>query len=129
MSIQLYFSNRLDELAEKFVSTLSSENRHREDIFNAPLVITPNNNLIKWLQLMIAEKQSVCMNMDFQFLENGLWGMLAKLDAEKLNPEFLDNKCLQMLLVHALQNLDTKKPEFIPVNTYLFDSENIKRPD
>ena len=129
MSIRLYFSNRLDELAEKFASILDLENSSKQNIFNAPLVIAPNNNLIKWLQLVLARKQSVCMNMDFQFLENGLWGMLAELDAEKLNPKLLDNKCLQMLLVYALQNLDADKPEFKSINRYLFDSENIKRPD
>jgi hypothetical protein len=37
MSIQLYFSNRLDKLAEQFASMVDLENRRKENIFKAPL--------------------------------------------------------------------------------------------
>jgi exonuclease V gamma subunit len=107
------------------------------------------------------------MNMDFQFLETGLWGLLTNLDTEKLNPKPLDNDCLQMLLLYALQNLDENKIEpqqrahspqlaaglaseskngklpygrrfpaascgelpFKPINHYLLNPDNTKRPD
>lgn len=129
MSIQLYFSNCLDKLAEQFVLKVDLENQHKKDVFKAPLIIAPNVNLVKWLQLMLARKRSVCMNMDFQFLEAGLWGLLANLDNEKLNPKLLNNDCLRMLLLYALQNLDKNKIEFKPINHYLFNPDNIKRPD
>ncbi|MCK4467321.1 MAG: exodeoxyribonuclease V subunit gamma, partial [Desulfobacterales bacterium] len=132
MSIQLYFSNRLDKLAEQFALMVDLENRRKENIFKAPLVIAPNANLIKWLQLMLARERSICMNMDFQFLETGLWNLLANLETEKLNPKLpklLDNDCLQMLLLYALQNLDGNKIEFKPINRYLLSPDNIKRPD
>jgi len=132
MSIQLYFSNRLDKLAEQFALMVDLENRRKENIFKAPLVIVPNGNLVKWLQLALARERSVCMNMDFQFLETGLWGLLANLDTEKLNPKLpklLDNDCLQMLLVYALQNLDENKIEFEPINHYLLNPDGDRRPD
>ena len=129
MSIELYFSNRLEKLAEKFASIVDLENQHKKDVFKAPLVIAPNANLIKWLQLMLARERSICMNMDFQFLETGLWGLLANLETEKFNPKLLDNDCLQMLLVYALQNLDENKIELKPINHYLLNPDNIKRPD
>lgn len=129
MSIQLYFSNRLDKLAEQFASMVDLENRRKENIFKAPLVIVPNANLVKWLQLMLARKRSICMNMDFQFLETGLWGLLSNLDDEKLNPKLLDKSCLQMLLLYLLQNLDENKTEFEPINRYLISPDKIKRPD
>ena len=132
MSIQLYFSNRLDKLAKQFALMIDLENQHKKDIFKPPLVIAPNANLIKWLQLMLAQERSVCMNMDFQFLETGLWNLLANLDAEKLNPKLpklLDNDCLQMILLYALQNLDENKIEFEPINRYLLSPDNMKRPD
>lgn len=132
MSIELYFSNRLDKLAEQFAATVDLENKRKENIFKAPLVIAPNVNLVKWLQLMLARKRSVCMNMDFQFLETGLWNLLANLDTEKLNPKLpklLDNDCLQMLLLYALQNLNENRIVFEPINHYLLNPDNIKRPD
>ncbi|MBC8199113.1 MAG: exodeoxyribonuclease V subunit gamma [Desulfobacterales bacterium] len=129
MSIQLYFSNRLDKLAEQFALMVDLENRRKENVFKAPLVIAPNANLIKWLQLVLAKKRFICMNMDFQFLETGLWSLLANLDTEKLNPKLLDNDCLQMLLLYALQNLDENRIQFEPINHYLLNPDNIKRPD
>jgi len=129
MSIELYFSNRLEKLAEKFALIVDLENQHKKDVFKAPLVIAPNANLVKWLQLMLARERSVCMNMDFQFLETGLWDLLANLDTEKVNPKFLDKDCLQMLLLYALQNLDENKTQFKPINRYFFNSDNTKRPD
>ncbi len=132
MSIELYFSNRLEKLAEKFASIVDLENQHKKDVFKAPLVIAPNANLIKWLQLMLARERSICMNMDFEFLETGLWNLLANLETEKLNPKLpklLDNDCLQMLLLYALQNLDENKIELKPINHYLLSPDNIKRPD
>lgn len=132
MSIELYFSNRLEKLAEKFALIVDLENQHKKDVFKAPLVIAPNANLVKWLQLMLARERSICMNMDFQFLETGLWDLLANLDTEKLNPKlpkFLDKDCLQMLLVYALQNLDENRIEFEPINHYLLNPDGAKRPD
>ncbi|RZB30304.1 MAG: exodeoxyribonuclease V gamma subunit [Desulfobacteraceae bacterium Eth-SRB1] len=132
MSIQLYFSNRLEELTEQFASIVDLENRRKENIFKAPLVIVPNANLVKWLQLILARKRSICMNMDFQFLETGLWALLTNLDTEKLNPKppkLLDNDCLQMLLLYALQNLDENRIEFEPINHYLLNPDGDKRPD
>ncbi|MBW2568914.1 MAG: exodeoxyribonuclease V subunit gamma [Deltaproteobacteria bacterium] len=129
MSIQLYFSNRLDKLSEQFASMVDLENRRKENIFKAPLVIVPNGNLIKWLQLVLARERSVCMNMDFQFLETGLWFLLTNLDTEKLNPKPLDNNCLQMLLLYTLQNLDENRIEFEPINHYLLNPDGTERPD
>ncbi|NQT09787.1 MAG: exodeoxyribonuclease V subunit gamma, partial [Desulfobacteraceae bacterium] len=125
----------MDKLADQFAAIVDLENRRKENIFKAPLVIAPNANLIKCLQLMLARKRSVCMNMDFQFLETGLWNLLADLDDEKINPKLpklsklLDKDCLQMLLLYALQNLDENKIESKPINHYLLNPDNIKRPD
>jgi len=56
MTIELYFSNQLDQLADKFSDTIAAENRSKTNIFDAPVVIVPNANLAKWLQLFLAKK-------------------------------------------------------------------------
>jgi exonuclease V gamma subunit len=67
MAIELYFSNQLEELADKFAATVDLENQVKRNILEGPFTIVPNQNLKKWLQLTLAKKQSVFMNFDFQY--------------------------------------------------------------
>lgn len=129
MTIELYFSNQLDQLADKFSDTIAAENRSKTNIFDAPVVIVPNANLAKWLQLFLAKKNSIFMNVDFQFLETGLWTMLAALDPAEKKPERLNNDLLKILLLYALQNLKSAAPAFLPVTQYLMGAEGNKGPD
>jgi len=129
MAIELYFSNQLDQLADKFSDTVADENRSKTNIFDAPVVIVPNANLAKWLQLFLAKKNSILMNVDFQYLEAGLWGMIAELDSSENKPEMLDNDLLKILLLYALQNLKSNDPDFLPVTQYLMGAEGHKNPD
>ncbi|MBW1672965.1 MAG: exodeoxyribonuclease V subunit gamma, partial [Deltaproteobacteria bacterium] len=129
MTIELYFSNQLDQLADKFSDTLADENCSKANIFDAPVVIVPNANLAKWLQLFLAKKNSIFMNVDFQYLEAGLWGMITELDSSEKKPEMLDNDLLKILLLYALQNLESNAPDFSPVTQYLMGEEGHKNPD
>lgn len=129
MAIELYFSNQLDQLADKFSDTIAAENRSKANILDAPVVIVPNANLAKWLQLFLAKKNSIFMNVDFQYLEAGLWGMIAELDSSENKPEMLDNDLLKIMLVYALQNLKSSAPDFLPVTQYLMGAEGHKSPD
>ncbi len=129
MAIELYFSNQLNQLADKFSDIVADENRSKANIFNAPVVIVPNANLAKWLQLFLAKKNSIFMNVDFQYLEAGLWGMIAELDSSENKPEMLDNDLLKILLLYALQNLKSNASDFLPVTQYLMGAEGHKNPD
>jgi len=90
MTIELYFSNQLDQLAHKFSDVVTDEIRCKDNILEPPVVIVPNANLAKWLQLALAEKNSIIMNVEFQYLEAGLWGMLTALDAGENKPDIMD---------------------------------------
>ena len=129
MTIELYFSNQLDQLADKFSDTIADENRSKANIFDAPVVIVPNANLAKWLQLFLAKKHSIFMNVDFQYLDAGLWGMLTELDYSENKPEMLDNDLLKILLLCALQNLKNSAPDLLPVTQYLMGEDGHKNPD
>jgi len=129
MSIELYFSNQLDQLANKFSDTIADENLSKANIFDAPVVIVPNANLAKWLQLFLARKNSIFMNVDFQYLEAGLWNMLAELDYSENKPELLDNDLLKILMLYALQNIKSNATDFLPVTQYLMGPEGLKNPD
>ena len=129
MSIELYFSNQLDQLADRFSDVVTDEIRSKGNILEPPVVIVPNSNLAKWLQLTLAEKNSIFMNVGFQYLEMGLWEMLAALDPGENEPDMLDNDQLKILLLHILQNLDRSDADFFPITRYLFGEDDVERPD
>jgi exodeoxyribonuclease V gamma subunit len=129
MTIELYFSNQLDQLAEKFSDVVTEEVRGQDNMLEPPVVIAPNSNLAKWLQLFLAEKNSIFMNIEFEYLEAGLWGMLAALDSGENKPDMMDNDQLKILLLHILQNLDRKDADFFPVTQYLYGQDDADRPD
>ncbi|MBL7205437.1 MAG: exodeoxyribonuclease V subunit gamma [Desulfobacteraceae bacterium] len=129
MAIELYFSNQLEELADKFAATVDLENQVNRNILEGPLTIVPNQNLKKWLQLTLAKKQSVFMNVDFQYLESGLWNLLARLDRGAEKPEMVDGCFLRMLLLYGLQGLGQNEPEFTPLRQYLLEPDGRKGPD
>lgn len=129
MTIELYFSNQLDQLADKFSDIVADENSGKANILDAPVVVVPNSNLAKWLQFFLAKKNSIFMNVDFQYLEAGLWKMLSVLDSSEKKPEMLDNDLLNILLLYALQNLDNNVPDFLPVTQYLKREKGQQNPD
>ena len=124
MPIELYFSNNLDQLAEKFSENINTENTDFEKIFEAPVVIVPNQNLVKWLQLTLSKKESIIMNMDFQYLESGLWTMLFSLDETPENIEKLDNDIFKIFLLDVLQNINSIEGDLNPIKSYLSGSDD-----
>ena len=119
MTIELYFSNQLDRLADRFCGIVMEEVRNSDDIFAAPNVIVPNANLAKWLKLFMVEKNAIFMHMAFQYLEAGLWSMLTSLDPVGAIPEMLDDDRLRIMLLYALHNLDSDDPDLAPLSQYL----------
>ena len=92
-------------------------------------VIVPNANLGKWLQLFLARARGVCLNVDFQYLETGLWSMLETIDPNDDSPDMLDVDRLKIMLLRVLQNLDPGDADFFPVTRYLYGEEGRKGPD
>ncbi len=129
MSIQLYFSNQLETLADKFDEVVDLENRTKENILEGPLTIVPNQNLMKWLQLTLAARRSVFMNVDFRYLESGLWDLLARIDPRKDRPEMMTSSHVRMFLLRELMGLKGNDPSLTPLNKYLLDPEGRKGPD
>ncbi|MBN2384977.1 exodeoxyribonuclease V subunit gamma [bacterium] len=99
MSIELYFSHMLEELADHLADKLAHE-RERSDF--RPLarqkVIVPNLNVQTWLSLRIAERTGIAINTDFLFLEKGLWRMMTELESEP-------DSFRQLISQHELQSL------------------------
>lgn len=129
MAIELYFSNRLEELADRFSAILESETRTDEDLFQGGLTILPNQNLTKWLKLFLAKKWSIYMHLDFEFLEAGLWRLLSGLDARQEKPDMIDKPFVQMVLLDRLQRIGTDGNEFAPLRRYLWGMDGKREAD
>jgi hypothetical protein len=110
MGVELYFSNQLMPLADKLHDNLKPVGRG-DSILASPVVIVPNMNLSKWIKLTLARKSDIFMNVEFQYLETGLWQMIRSLDARPIpEPERLDNDQLKILLFFILMAPDRAAP-------------------
>ncbi|MBC2743155.1 MAG: exodeoxyribonuclease V subunit gamma, partial [Desulfosarcina sp.] len=129
MGLELYFSNQLMPLADKLHENLMPKDASA-NILDPPVVIVPNMNLSKWLKLTLARKTAIFMNVEFQYLETGLWQMIRSLDP---NPdpasELLDSDSLKILLFFILMAPDREAPDLIPVNQYLRLADGGERGD
>ncbi len=128
MAIQLYFSNHLETLADKFATVVDLENQVKENILEGPLTIVPNQNLTKWLQLTLAAKRSVFMNVDFQYLESGLWGLLSRMDPRKDRPGMMTGSHVRMFLLKELMGLREDETEIAALSEYLLGPDHREGP-
>jgi exonuclease V gamma subunit len=114
MGIEVFFSNLLETLVEELDAVLNSEYQYKENIFKAPLVIIPNANIAKWIKLQLARKSGIVMNIDFQYLESGLWSLLELLDPNDKKAVFLKLTLRQMLVLHVLENIKNEQTVLNP---------------
>lgn len=130
MAIELYFSNRIESLVEHLSDNLSEEIIGKKNKFDPSVVIVPNQNMIKWLQLTLAALQGILLQVRFDFIENGLWYLLTELDVNRTSVRLMDYKTRTLRLVYYLNRLDLKKyPELDPIAGYLLDSDGRRKID
>ena len=120
MAIELYCKDRLTDL----IAHLAARLRQPVDAaaLLAPVtILTPNPQLRRWLQLELARRNGVAINVQCQYLEEGLWGMLAELDDRTPPARRLDPAAMQLLLQALWQPgaPDADAPELAPVRAYL----------
>ncbi|MCM8535114.1 MAG: exodeoxyribonuclease V subunit gamma [Lentisphaeraceae bacterium] len=101
--VHLYFSNSVEELSFALASNLNDG--FSDDPFEFQSVYIPNAPLQKWLQLRLVDTLGCVMNIDYSFLERGLWNAL-----ESLLPDTgiqrLDQEQMQWLIVQYLKEND-----------------------
>jgi len=124
MGVSLYFSNQLMPLAEKLEENLAPTDAAINPL-DPPVVIVPNMNLSKWIKLTLARRCGIFMNVDFQYLETGLWKMLLSLsDPVEPEPELLNHEWLILLLFFILMGTDHQTTDLDIVNRYLDTRED-----
>lgn len=119
MGVDLYFSNQLMPLADKLLENLGPEGIGG-NILDPPVVIVPNMNLSKWIKLTLARKTGIFMNVEFQYLETGLWQMIQSLDTRSgPSPKLMDKDGLKIILFFLLMAQDREISDLTPLNPYL----------
>lgn len=76
MPVNFYFSDKLDILADRLNSNIGIEPETSKTLFHQPLVIIPNRNLRRWIELYISQlaktNEAIIANWKFEFLESFL---------------------------------------------------------
>ncbi len=119
MPVTLFFSNRLEALAEKLIENMACGGAAGDDPLGGPRIVVPNTNLARWLKLAIACRRSICMNVAFDFLERGLWRMLADLDPDSGGAAPMEVEVRRALLLAALQQMPEDDRRLEPLRRYL----------
>ncbi len=129
MAIELFFSNQLEYLAEKLAAAGEADQDRCADPFLPLKIIVPNNNLSKWLTLTMARRNTIAMNIDFQFLETGLWQMVAALDPDADETRMRDKTHARLMILAVLVQLTGDDPVMAPVTGYLRRPDGTAHPD
>lgn len=131
MSIELYFSNQLEQLGQKLSDNLREEQNRRSNLFFKSNIIVPNSNLKKWLQMNIANNIGIAINLEFVFLEEGLWNMLEILDnADHEEPkELLKGEIRQLIILYMLLDIKNEHDDISLISNYLLDNNKNKKDD
>ena len=77
MSLRIYYSDRIEDLAEHLKGRLLGE-RKDCDPFAFSQVVVPNTNIAKWLQIRVfAKEQTLCAGIKFPFIEQRLTELMS----------------------------------------------------
>ncbi|MCB1166882.1 MAG: exodeoxyribonuclease V subunit gamma, partial [Leptospiraceae bacterium] len=95
MGVRIHFSD-LPGLSDALLTALESQT----DPFLAPHVLVPNRNLRRWLQMQIAARNGIAANIKFEYLEQGLVGILRNVVP---HVQLADPASIQWSLLRALE--------------------------
>ncbi len=125
--IEAYFSDDLERLARRLFASVTGDTMHdRYDPFAPPLVLVPNRNLRRWLQMRLSRQdggpgaRGVCAHVNFQFLEEGFFTILTELDPAKERPRLLTDDHLIFAILGVFADDEVMRaPELAVLHEYL----------
>ncbi len=107
MPIRIAFATDSERLAQALGEDLCRHRAERRDPFLSQRILVPNANVRHWLELQVARHNSVAIDLDFDFLETGLWAALRRLDSNirdrGVPVQFMDRALLQLLILFQLR--------------------------
>ncbi|MCK4796824.1 MAG: exodeoxyribonuclease V subunit gamma, partial [Spirochaetes bacterium] len=118
MGLTFYFSNQIEILLNTLSDNITKESQAEEDPFYKPKIIVPNSNLKKWIQMKIAERDGVAINLDFLYLENGLSDILSRFEKGEKKACPLNKQKLQLMVLAILLGDNKGNNELKPILNY-----------
>jgi exodeoxyribonuclease V gamma subunit len=119
MAVALYFSNRIEVLAQELAERIHAPGPTTTDPLKATSVLVPNHHLAKWLQLRIADHWGICMQVRFALLEEGLWHLIEQLDPADMKPRRCSQTEMKVVILKVLQDLWEQGDAQDPLLRYL----------
>ena len=117
MSLSIYYSDKIEELAEHLKGELVKE-REKSDPFSLSTVVVPNTNTAKWLRIrMFEDTPSLCMGIEFPFIENALFELLAECLPAEGRPKLLPMNAYSIGIMAIL--LKDGDPALEPFRKYI----------
>ena len=118
MSLSIYYSDRIEDLAEHLKGKLIEERLASNNPFAFSTVVVPNTNIAKWLQIRkFADEPSLCMGIEFPFIEDCLFKLLADCLPAKERPQLLPPNAYTVGILSIL--LNDGDPALEPFRKYI----------
>ena len=121
MALRIYYSDRIEDLAADLKERLLTE-RAKDKSFEFSQVVVPNTNIAKWLQIRVfADSPSLCMGVEFPFIEQRLFGLLSEsVDGER-RPQLLQMNAYANAIMSILLKDDDEK--LAPFRRYIAEGD------
>lgn len=105
MSLHIHLSRDIRLLSSALAKVLRGTDQDRHpDPFLSPLLIVPNLNMKRWLQLELSRQNGTAMHLQFTFIEKAIEFLLGLLVGdEKDRVEVLHQPEIQLLILAALR--------------------------
>lgn len=121
MALRIYYSDRIEDLAADLKERLLAE-RAKVDSFEFSQVVVPNTNIAKWLQIRVfADSPSLCMGVEFPFIEQRLFGLLSESVGGECRPQLLQMNAYANAIMSILLKDDDEK--LAPFRRYIAEGD------
>ncbi len=74
--LHVHYSDSLEALLERLGERVAA---HPFSLTEPATILVPNANVAKWLKMQLAQRNGVAMNVNFPYLERGLWEQTCRL--------------------------------------------------
>jgi hypothetical protein len=99
---QVWFSARAETLAERLIEEIRAETAG--DPLVAPVIITPNAPVERWLEMRMVAADGIAANLDFPFVATGIRRLIQRLGPSTSAPRVVDRDGLKLRLIERLSD-------------------------
>ena len=117
MALKIFSLTKIEHLADKLIATLFSDSAAL-DPFAKHQIIVPNKNIEKLLKFYIAQKNNVCVGVEFPFFDKFLFNTLATLVDSSTSFQQVSEADLQIKIANLV--ISDGSDWLTPLRKYVF---------